>query len=149
MVSDNKGIHPDSELMVEDREGTLQEIRETIQRAQERQRKWHDQKREPAPEYVSLEDVLHGRAKKADRVILNGRNLRTKRPMEKLDHKMLGPFVVLRKIGSRAYEIELPDRWEIYPVFHVRLLEPYWRIPTGDLKRKYQRRILWITSLVM
>jgi len=39
--------------------------------------------------------------------------------MEKLEHKMLGPFGVLRKIDSRAYEIELPDRWEIYPVFHV------------------------------
>jgi len=130
-VSDNKGIHPDSELMVKDWEGTWQEIRETIQRAQERQRKWHDQKRQPAPEYVTLEDVLHGRAKKADRVMLNRKNLRTKRPMEKLDHKMLGPFVVLRKIGSRAYEIELPDRWEIYPVFHVGLLEPYREDPNG------------------
>jgi len=78
MVSDNKGIHPDSELMVKDWEGTWQEIRETIQRAQERQRKWHDQKRQPAPEYVTLEDVLHGRAKKADRVMLNRKNLRTK-----------------------------------------------------------------------
>jgi len=57
--------------------------------------------------------------------MLNCKNLRTKRPMEKLDHRMLGPFVVLRKIGSRAYEIKLPDRWEIYPVFHVGLLEPY------------------------
>jgi len=51
--------------------------------------------------------------------------------MEKLDHKMLGPFVALRKIGSRAYEIELPDRWEINPVFHVGLLEPYREDPSG------------------
>jgi len=131
MVSDNKGIHPDIELMVKDWEGTWQEIRETIQREQERQRKWYDQKRQRAPEYVTLEDVLHGRAKKADRVMLNCKTLRTKRPMEKLDHKMLGPFVVLRKIGSRAYAIELPDRWEIYPVFHVGLLEPYWEDPNG------------------
>ena len=109
MVSDNKGIHPDTELMVKDWEGTCQEIRETIQRAQERQRNLHDQKRQPAPEYVTLEDVLHGRAKKPNRVMLNGKNLRTRRPMEKLDHKMLGPFVVLLKVGSRAYAIELPD----------------------------------------
>jgi len=70
-------------------------------------------------------DVLHGRAKKADRVMLNCKNLRIKRPMEKRNHKMLGPFVVLRKMGSKAYDIELPDRWEIYPVFYVVLLEPY------------------------
>jgi len=104
-VSDNKGIHTESELMVKDWEETWQEIRQTIQRAQERQQMWDDQKRQPAREYITLEDVLHGRSEKADRVMLYRKNLRTKRPMEKLDHKMLGPFVVLRKIGSRAYEI--------------------------------------------
>jgi len=137
MVSDNKEIHPDSELIVKDLEGTWQEIPETIQRAQERQRKWRDQKRQQAPEYVRLEDVLHGKAKKADRVILNRKNLSTKRPMEKRDHKILGPFIVLRKIGSRAYEIELPEIWEIYPVFHVGLLEPC----TEDPNRRPQKEI--------
>ena len=43
IVSDNKGIHPDSELVVKDWEGTWQEIRATIQQAQKRQQKWHDQ----------------------------------------------------------------------------------------------------------
>jgi len=131
IVSDNKGIHPDSELVVKNWEGTWQEIRETIQQAQESQRKWHNQKRQPAPEYVTLEDVTQGRAKKVDRVMLNCKNLRTKRPMEKLDNKMFGPFVVKRKVGSRAYEIELPERWDIHPVFHVSLLEPYHEDPVG------------------
>jgi len=63
--------------------------------------------------------------------MLNRKNLCTMRPMEKLDHKMVGPFVVLRKIGSRAYEIERPDRWEIYPLFLVGLLEPYREDPNG------------------
>jgi len=45
--------------------------------------------------------------------------------MEKLDHKMFGPFVVKRKIRSRAYELELPARWTIHAVFNVGLLEPY------------------------
>ena len=108
MVSYNQGIHPDSELVVKDWEGTWQEIRETLQRAQERQRKWHDQNRQPSPEYVTLEDISQGRAKKADCVMLNRKNIRTKRAMEKLDHKMFGPFVVKRKIGYRANELELP-----------------------------------------
>jgi len=85
IVSDNKEIHPDSELVVKDWEGTWQELRETIQPAQERQWKWQDQKRHLAPEYSTLEDVMQGRAKKADRVMLNYKNLHTKRPMEKLD----------------------------------------------------------------
>ena len=41
MVSDKKGIYPDSELMVKDREATWQEIRESLQLVQVRQRKWH------------------------------------------------------------------------------------------------------------
>ena len=131
IVSDNKGIHPDSELVVKDWEGTWQEIRETIQQAQERQRKWHDQKRQPAPENVTFEDVIQGRAKKADRVMLNRKNLRTKRPMEKLDHMMFGPFVVKTKVGSRADEIELGERWDIHPVFPVSLLEPSCEDPVG------------------
>jgi len=41
--------------------------------------------------------------------MLNRKKLRIKRPMEKLDHKMFGPFVVKLKVGSRAYEIDLPE----------------------------------------
>jgi len=124
IVSYNKGIHPHSERVVKDWEGTWQEIRETIQQSPERQRKWHDPKRQPAPEYVTLEDVIQGRAKKADRVMLNRKNVCRKRPIEKLDYKMFGPWIVKRKVGSRAYESELPERWDIHPVLHVTLLEP-------------------------
>jgi len=63
--------------------------------------------------------------------MLNRKNIPTKRPMEKLDHKMFGPFVVKRKIGSRAYELELPAGWTIHPVFCVGLLEPYREDPIG------------------
>ena len=108
MVSDNQGIDLDSELIVKDWEETWQEIRETLQRAQERPRKWDDQKRQPSAEYVTLEDVSQGRVMKADSLRLNRKNIRIKRPMEKLDHKMFGPFVVKPKIGSRADELELP-----------------------------------------
>ena len=45
--------------------------------------------------------------------------------MEKLDQRMFGPFVVLRKVGRAAYELQLPEHWGIHSVFNVRLLEPY------------------------
>ena len=51
--------------------------------------------------------------------------------MEKLDHRMFGPFVIKRRVGSRAYELELPARWTLHPVFHVSLLEPYREDPIG------------------
>jgi hypothetical protein len=102
-----------------------QQVRESLERAQARQRKWFDKKRQPAPEYSTLEDVAAGRAKVADKVMLNRQNIKTKRPTEKLDHKFFGPFVVKRKVGQRAYELELPARMKIHPVFYVGLLEPY------------------------
>ena len=66
-----------------------------------------------------------GRAKVANQVMLNRHNIKTKRPTEKLDHKYFGPFVIKRKVGQWAYELELPSRMSIHPVFYVGLLEPY------------------------
>ena len=102
-----------------------QEMRVNLERAQARQRKWYDKKHLPAPEYNTLEDVAAGRAKFADKVMLNRHNVKTKRPTEKLDHKYFGPFVIKRKVGQRAYELELPPRMASHPVLYVGLLEPY------------------------
>ncbi|CUS15717.1 unnamed protein product, partial [Tuber aestivum] len=63
-------------------------------------------------------------AKRADHLILNRKNIRTKGPMRTLDHRMFVPFVIKRKVGNRAYELQLPARWAIHPVFNVGLLEP-------------------------
>ena len=102
-----------------------QEMRDNLERAQARQRKWYDKKHLLAPEYSTLEDVAAGRAKVADKVMRNQHNIKTKRPTEKLDHKHFGPFVIKRKHGQRAYELELPFRMSIHPLFYLRLLEPY------------------------
>jgi len=79
---------------------------------------------------------MQGRAKKVPRVMLTCKNLCTKRPMEKLDPKMFGPFDVKHKVGSRANEIELWERWDIHPVFHVSLLEPYREDPVGRSQKR-------------
>jgi hypothetical protein len=57
-------------------------------------------------------------------VYLLRRNIRTKRPSEKLDFKKLGPFRIKRKITETNYELELPKGMRIYPIFHISLLEP-------------------------
>ena len=75
-----------------------------MERAQARQRKWYDKKHLPAPEYNALEDVAAGRAKVADKVMLNRHDIKTKRPTEKLDHKWFRPFAGKQQVGQRACE---------------------------------------------
>ena len=59
-------------------------------------------------------------------VMLNAKNIRTKRPTKKLSPRMHGPFKVLEvKKGERAFQLEISLRWKIHPIFHVSLFEPY------------------------
>jgi len=60
-----------------------------------------------------------------DLVMLNAKNICTKRPWKKLSPKLYGPFKVIEKKGSRAYKPEISPRWKDHPIFHVSLLEPY------------------------
>jgi hypothetical protein len=62
--------------------------------------------------------------KEGDKVYLIRRNIQTKRPSTKLDHKKLGPFKIKRVIGPVNYKLVLPKTMNIYPVFHISLLEP-------------------------
>ena len=42
-----------------------------------------------------------------------------------MDHKYWGLFKILRNIKNTAFQLDLPDDWNIHDVFHVSLLEPY------------------------
>ena len=62
--------------------------------------------------------------KEGDKVYLLRKNIKTKRPSNKLDFKKLGPFKVAKRIGTLNYELDLPQGMKIHPVFHILLLEP-------------------------
>ena len=61
--------------------------------------------------------------KPGDHVWLNAKDLITERPSKKLDHKRLGPFKIIRKVGELAYELKLPPSFKIHPVISASQLE--------------------------
>ena len=93
----------------------LQEtLRHEIRYAQEIQSEQANKRRSPDPTL-----------KPGDRVWLQNRNTKTTRPSKKLDYKRLGPFTISKRIGLRAYKLNLPPSMKIHPTFHISLLEPY------------------------
>jgi hypothetical protein len=77
-------------------------------------KKYADKKRKDAPEL-----------KVGDLVMLDGRNIQTRRPKHKLDHKKHGPFAIEKVVSPTAMRLSLPRKWKIHNTFHVSLLEPY------------------------
>jgi len=62
--------------------------------------------------------------KEGDKVYLLRRNIKTKQPSDKLDHKKLGPFRIERVLGPVNYKLTLPKIINIHSVFHISRLEP-------------------------
>src|SRR5713226_1009775 len=96
----------------------MKEIHEMAKSALERTRemmgRYYNRKANKQPDF-----------KVRDKVMLNAKNIRSKRPWRKLARKMYGPFEIIEARGTRAYKLKLSDRWKIHTVFHVSLREPY------------------------
>ncbi|MBW0551754.1 hypothetical protein O181_091469 [Austropuccinia psidii MF-1] len=58
-------------------------------------------------------------------VWLSSKNIKSARPTRKLSERFLGPFPILKKVSTHAYQLKLPSqRKSIHQVFHISLLEP-------------------------
>jgi len=90
------------------------ESRKGLEEAQERMRRYTDPARKEPPAYQV-----------GDLVMLSGRNIKTRRPSKKLDHKNHGPFQIEKIVSPLAVRLKLPWKWKIHNVFHVSLLESY------------------------
>ena len=63
--------------------------------------------------------------KAGDSVWLDARNIKTKHPSKKLDHRHLGPFPIIEMVSTHAAQLGLPLALKcIHLVFHVSLLQP-------------------------
>ena len=56
-------------------------------------------------------------------VYLLRKNIKTKRPSDKLDHTKLEPFKIQEKLGPVTFRLELSAPIRIYLVFYISLLE--------------------------
>ncbi|MBW0576533.1 hypothetical protein O181_116248, partial [Austropuccinia psidii MF-1] len=91
-----------------------QVVKEELESAIRRLKKYADRNRSIPPDFQP-----------GDKVWLASKNIKTTRPTNKLSERWLGPFEVIKKIGSHAYHLKLPQQWKsVHLVLHVSLLEP-------------------------
>jgi len=107
-------LNPASKVYAHWMHAVHEKTRESLEEAQDRMRRYSDPKRKDPPVYQV-----------GDLVMLNGRNIQTRRPSRKLDHKNHGPFQIERIVSPLAVKLTLPRKWKIHDVFHVSLVEPY------------------------
>ncbi|MBW0545459.1 hypothetical protein O181_085174, partial [Austropuccinia psidii MF-1] len=91
----------------------VKEELEELESAIKRFKKYADRNRAIPPDFQP-----------GDKVWLASKRIKTTRTTKKLSEIWLGPFEVLKKIGSHEYQLKLPQQWKsVHPVFHVSLLE--------------------------
>jgi len=107
-------VNPASTVYAHWMETIHKDAKKGLEAAQEHMRRYTDPSRKPPPAYQV-----------GDLVILNGRNIKTRRPSRKMDHKNHGPFQVEKIVSPLTVRLTLPRKWKIHNVFHVSLLELY------------------------
>ncbi|QRW20374.1 Retrotransposable element Tf2 protein [Rhizoctonia solani] len=111
---------PNADEHAEFLEKGYDEIKAALSISQERMKHFYDQR------HREEEGIQVG-----DKAWLSHQNISTDRPSIKLSHKKLGPYLVIEKIGSHAYKLQLPHTMRIHPVFHINLLTKFRPDPHG------------------
>jgi len=115
--ADPKSNNPEVVKMVATLEAMRSIMRENMEAAQGRMVKYFNLK------VVEKEPTF----KVGDWVIVNAKNIKTRRLTKNVDYKLRGKFRIKRLTEMNAYELKLPpSTGKIHPVFHISLLEPYY-----------------------
>jgi len=108
--------NPEAVKTVEDLDAIREAMRENMKVAQTWMAKYYNQKvANKEPQF-----------KVGDWLMVNAKNIKTRRPSKKLDYKLRGKFEIEKVYCTNAYRLKLPPlSGKIHPVFNVSLLEPY------------------------
>jgi hypothetical protein len=74
--------------------------------------------------YYNSKKFEGSRLKERDQIYLLRRNVKITRSSNKLNHKKLSLFKIIRNIKGVSFELQFPLIIKIYPVFHISFLEP-------------------------
>ena len=77
-----------------------------------------------------------------DKILINAKNIRTRRPSKKLNHRYLELFPITKLIGTKAVRVGLSKTMHCHNVFHVSLLEPYWSNTFDGRKRRLSESVI-------
>ena len=90
-------------------EDALTEAKAALAKSKDKMSKYYDCRQTPAPVYQT-----------GDKVYLDASDIQTTRPSQKLAHKRLGAFTIVRKVGNGAYQLHLPHSMSrLHPVFNI------------------------------
>ncbi|MBW0496617.1 hypothetical protein O181_036332 [Austropuccinia psidii MF-1] len=91
-----------------------QDVKRDLEAAINRFKRYADKSRASPPDFNP-----------GDMVWLSSKNIKSTRPTKKLSERWLGPFPILKKVNTQAYDLKLSSQWKsIHPVIHISLLEP-------------------------
>jgi hypothetical protein len=111
--------------LIQEAEEQVRIIRENLRVAQTRQKSYADNRRRP----LGFEE--------GDYVYLKVSPLRGMRRFKvkgKLSPRYIGPFLIFRRVGEMAYQLELPNSLSnMHNVFHVSQLKKCLRVPEEQL----------------
>jgi hypothetical protein len=100
-------------------------IRENLRVAQTRQKSYADNRGRP----LEFEEGDHVYLK-----VSPLRGIRRFKIKGKLSPRFIGPFMIFRRVGEMAYQLELPDNLsDVHNVFHVSQLKKCLRVPEEQL----------------
>ena len=56
-------------------------------------------------------------------VYLATKNIIIKKPSKKLNYKYLKPYKIIKRISENNYQLDLPPKVRIYPIFYISLFK--------------------------
>ena len=105
---------PAADLLAEEISNTLESVKKNLKQAQDKMKSQANKHRSDTPIYQS-----------GDQVWLSTDNLCLPQKSKKLSEKWIGPYPVVKMVGTNTIKLHLPCSMWIHPVINISRLKPY------------------------